>query len=47
MFPGHPSEISTFNMAVLKPLVVYSTVIKCLGQMAFSNLSKCRNIFTN
>ncbi|CAC5402833.1 unnamed protein product [Mytilus coruscus] len=35
---GHPSEISTFNMAVLKPLVAYSTVIECLGQMALSIL---------
>ncbi|CAC5381759.1 unnamed protein product [Mytilus coruscus] len=47
MFPGHPPEISTFNMAVLKPLVVYSTVIECLGQMALSILSKCRKFFTN
>ncbi|CAC5419301.1 unnamed protein product [Mytilus coruscus] len=47
MFPGHPSEISTFNMAVLKPLVAYSTVIECLGQMALSILSKCRKFFTN
>ncbi|CAC5371638.1 unnamed protein product [Mytilus coruscus] len=46
-FKSHPSEISTFNMAVLKPLVAYSTVIECLGQMALSILSKCRNFFTN
>ncbi|CAG2219555.1 unnamed protein product [Mytilus edulis] len=38
MCPGHPSEISTFNMAVLKPLVAYSTIIECLGKMALSIL---------
>ncbi|CAC5365446.1 unnamed protein product [Mytilus coruscus] len=47
MFPGHTTEISNFNMAVLKPLVAYSTVIECLGQMALSILNKCKKFFTN
>ncbi|CAC5361559.1 unnamed protein product [Mytilus coruscus] len=46
MFPGYTTQISQFNMAVLKPLVAYSTVIESLEQMALS-INKCKKKIIN